>query len=91
MEKQEFRNMLQQLHNQLEGTESVDESGRQLLQILMNDIQQILDKSSVEEESRQRNSLIEQLKHAIQYFGESHPTLALTMKKVIDTLSNMGI
>lgn len=90
MEKQKLREMLEQLHTELKETKSVDESGTKLLHILMNDIKNILDKS-VEEESRQRSSLIEQLKRAILYFEESHPRLALTMKKVIDTLSNMGI
>lgn len=90
MEKQKLRKMLEQLHSELKETESIDEGGSQLLQILMDDIQKILDKS-IEEQSRQRSSLIEQLKDAILYFEESHPTLALTMKKVIDTLSNMGI
>jgi hypothetical protein len=90
METQKLRKLLEQLHSELKETETVDESGSELLHILMNDIRNILDKS-VEEQSRQSSSLINQLKQAIVYFEESHPTLALTMKKVIDTLSNMGI
>lgn len=90
MESQKLRKMLEQLHSELKETETVDESGSELLHILMNDIKNILNKS-VEEQSKQRSSLINQLKQAILYFEESHPTLALTMKKVIDTLSNMGI
>ena len=90
MESQKLRKMLEQLHSELKETETVDESGSELLHILMNDIKSILDKS-VEEQSRQRSSLINQLRQAILYFEESHPTLALTMQKVIDTLSNMGI
>ena len=90
MESQKLRKLLEQLHSELKETETVDEGGSELLHILMNDIKNILDKS-VEEQSGQRSSLINQLKQAILYFGESHPTLALTMKKVIDTLSNMGI
>ncbi|MGA1864346.1 MAG: DUF4404 family protein [bacterium] len=90
MESQKLRKMLEQLHSELKETETVDESGSELLHILMDDIKNILDKS-VDEQSGQRSSLINQLKQAILYFEESHPTLALTMKKVIDTLSNMGI
>ncbi|MGA1839407.1 MAG: DUF4404 family protein [bacterium] len=90
MENQKLRKMLEQLHSELKETETVDKSGSELLHILMNDIKNILDKSA-EEQSRQRSSLINQLKQAILYFEESHPTLALSMKKVIDTLSNMGI
>lgn len=90
MEKQKFRDMLKALHHELEDAKSLDEKGRDLLRVLMKDIQRVLDQSS-EEESAPQHSLIEQLGKTIKYFEESHPGLALTMKKVIDTLSNMGI
>ena len=82
--------MLKQLHHELEDTKSLDEKGRDLLRVLMKDIQKVLDKSAEEGPSPQ-HSLMEQLRQTINYFEESHPGLALTMKKVIDTLSNMGI
>ena len=90
MKKQKFREMLKQLHNELEGIHSIDDSGRELLRILMKDIQQILDQST-EGQSSQHNKLIKQLTEAIDYFEESHPVLVLRIKKMIDTLSNMGI
>ena len=90
MEEQKFRDMLKALHHELEDTKSLDEKGRDLLRVLMKDIQRVLDQSS-EEESAPRHSLMEQLRKTINYLEESHPGLALTMKKVIETLSNMGI
>ena len=80
--------MLEQLHLELKGVKSVDEIGQKHLQILMRDIQNLLDKTS---EQPSGHSMIEKLKTAITDIEESYPTLALTMKKVIETLSNMGI
>jgi hypothetical protein len=90
MESERLRESLKALHNELASTESVDEKGRELLRVLMDDIQKLLDKKGAEE-SCQRTSLVERLAQGIDYFEELHPTLALTMKQVIETLSNMGI
>ena len=90
MEQKQFRQILQQLHNELENTNSIDESDRELLYKIKNDIQQLLDKSD-EYEIRRHYTIIKQLTDIIHYFEKSHPKLALTLKQVIDTLSNMGI
>ena len=90
MEQKQFRQILQQLHNELENTNSIDESDRELLYKIKNDIQQLLDKSD-EYETRRHYTIIKQLTDIIHYFEKSHPKLALTLKQVIDTLSNMGI
>jgi hypothetical protein len=90
MERQKLREVLEQLHHELKGTRSVDESGRELLCLLMDDIQQILDQSG-EDKAQPNQNLTDQLTRAIYYFDTTHPTLALSMKRVIDTLSNMGI
>ena len=95
MEKEEFRDILEKLHNELKAIQSVDERGRELLMLLMKDIKQILEPSNgyqtCEHRTRDENTLKDRLSNAINYFEESHPTLSLAMKKVIDTLSNMGI
>ena len=88
MEKEKLRKMLEQLHLELQGVKSADEIGQKHLQILKQDIQNLLDKSG---EQPSGHSLIERLKTAIMDLEKSHPALALTMKKLIDTLSNMGI
>jgi len=90
MKSERLRESLEGLHNELASIESVDEKGRELLRVLMDDIQKLLDKTGAEE-SCQRTSLVERLTQGIDYFEELHPTLALTMKQVIETLSNMGI
>ena len=90
MEQKQFHQMLKQLHNELENTSSFDDNDRELLYNVKNDIQQLLDKSGAYG-TRQHHTLIERLTNIIHYFEKSHPKLALTLKQVIDTLSNMGI
>jgi len=91
MEEKKFRQMLEQLHKELENTHSVNKSARELLYTVKNDIQQLLNKSDGYGETRQHHTLINQLTAAIHYFEKSHPNLALALKQVIDILSNMGI
>ena len=90
MEEKQFRQMLKQLHKELENTHSVNDSARELLYTVKNDIQQILNKSA-EYKGQQHPKLIKQLTATIHYFEKSHPKLALALKQVIDILSNMGI
>ena len=90
MQKQNVSKLLGQLHNELEDIRSVDDKDRKLLNILKNDIQHILDQTEINR-STHHSSLIKQLTEAIHCFEKAHPTLTLTMKQVIDTLSNMGI
>ncbi len=90
MINQEFHEMLIKLHNELKNTLSVDKKDRELLHTLMKDIQHVLELND-EKNIYENRSLVEQLTESIYHLEESHPTLVLTMKKVIETLSNMGI
>ena len=90
MEEKQFRRLLEQLHKELENTRSVNESARELLYTVKNDIQQLLNKSGGYKVG-QHPKLITQLTATIHYFEKSHPKLALALKQVIDILSNMGI
>jgi hypothetical protein len=90
MQKQNIRKLLEQLHNEFESIHSVDDNERTLLTLLKNDIQQILDHAGINK-PHQRTSLIKQLTEALHCFEKAHATLTMTIKQVIDTLSNMGI
>ena len=90
MEEKQFRQMLEQLHKELEKSHSVNKSTSELLYTVKNDIQQLLNKSDGYG-AEQHHTLINQLTAAIHYFEKSHPKLALALKQVIDILSNMGI
>jgi len=89
MEKQAFRNMLEQLHQELSGTESLDESSKELLLSVQEDIEQLLDTDNAG--AAHHDSLGGKLSNAIDEFEETHPDMVLTMKHVLDSLANMGL
>jgi hypothetical protein len=90
MERQRLRQRLEELHRELEQTESVeDESARRLLEELMDDIREILGRSEEAEESHA--PFLERLQEATLRFEESHPRLARTAARVVDALSSLGI
>lgn len=90
MEREEFREMMEKLHNELKAVNSVDEKGLELLRTLMSDIQQLLNQTG-KVRSDQNRTIIEQLTESMHILQGSHPKLVLTIKQVIETLSNMGI
>jgi hypothetical protein len=88
MENQDLRNLLEQLHGEIEQTESVDEKGRELLRDLATDIGELLARS---EGGKTQTSILERLEDSISYLEVTHPTLTQTLTRVLETLSNAGI
>lgn len=90
MPRQQLRERLEELHRELEATEAVeDESARRLLEELMEEIREVLERS---EDSDERHApLLERLQEATVRFEESHPGLARTAARVVDALSALGI
>jgi ElaB/YqjD/DUF883 family membrane-anchored ribosome-binding protein len=97
MPKQHLRETLQELHEELESTDSVDKENRELLRELMQDIRHLLEKSgepsSAEQTSWQERhrSLQDRLRHSAQDFEESHPSLTMALRRVIDALQWMSV
>lgn len=89
MEKR-LRELLEELHSQLEDDELVRDEPRDLLQTVMGDIQERLDRGA-DEAQDWPSSLGDSLREALEHFGESHPTVTSTVGRVIDALSSMGI
>ncbi len=89
MEKQ-LREHLEHLQSELESTETVDDSSRELLGEVLGDIQTLLDRSS-QDRSQEPEGLVERLRDATRQFEETHPTLAAAVGRVMDALSNLGI
>ena len=85
----ELREHLEQLHSELEGTETVDARSRQLLHHIVDDIHDLLERSG--ESNHTHQSLLDRLREATRDFEESHPTLAATVGRVADALANLGI
>ena len=91
MDDQELRNLLDQLHTEIEHTHSLDEDGRQLLRHLESDINELLERSENDALAQARPSILRRMQESIDYFEISHPILTDQLTKVLTILSNAGI
>ena len=88
MDQQQLREKLAQLHDELERTDSVDESTRQVLADLSKDIRDLLDRPH---EDIDRRSLNKRLRADLVRFESAHPKLTAAMERAIDALVQMGV
>ena len=91
MDNNELRTMLEQLHGEIEHTESVDEKGRELLNEIGDDIRELLARSTDEGAQAQDDTLLRRLEDSISYLEVTHPVLTNTLSKLLEGLSNAGI
>ena len=89
MSQDKLRADLENLHEELKQTESIDDEERQLLRTLANDIRALL--AGAEEPQEQYSGLGDQLRDAIAKLEARHPSVTLAMREVIDSLSFLGI
>ncbi|ASQ90968.1 hypothetical protein CHL67_08600 [Prosthecochloris sp. GSB1] len=88
MEKQKLQELLEQLHRELERTDTVDEATGEVLADLKQDIGRLVrEEVSFEEE---KEGLSERLDGAIGHFEEDHPKLSMAIQHVLDSLARMG-
>lgn len=87
MSDENLRKLLEQLHQELEHTESVDEKGNELLRHLNADIRDLLERSEVKTD----DSMLERLQDTIDHFEVTHPTLTTMLSEMMTILSNAGI
>ncbi len=85
---EKFRQSLQQLHDELEQTKSVDPETRQLLEHLMKDIQSTL-KDSSGKLPRRNDPMGRRMAESIERLEESHPNLVMTLGRVLDHLAQV--
>jgi len=90
MDNNELRTMLEQLHGEIEHTESVDEKGRELLREIGDDIRELLARSA-DEDAQAQDTLLRRLEDSISYLEVTHPVLTNTLSKLLEGLSNAGI
>ena len=88
---QNLRELLERLHNELENTESIDESGNEMLHHLAEDIRKRLERSGTKRPKDADDSILERLQDTIDHFEETHPSLTLTLSEMMTILSNAGI
>ena len=86
MTNEKLREQLQQLHDELERTDSIDEKGREMLADLDADIHKILGQPDISPPSIQ-----ERLQDAIDHFEVEHPAITAALSQMLNTLSNAGI
>jgi hypothetical protein len=90
MNDPELYKLLEQLHSEIEGTETVDEKELELLRELETDIRELLERHEAEEV--QTNPLtIRRLEDAVDSLAVNHPTLTALLSNISRILSNAGI
>lgn len=89
MVRDELRNTLAGLHEQLGETSDVDPETRELLMSVTSDIERILadDGSPVEVDE----SLTQRLQDAMRDFDAHHPVIGGLLQRLSDGLANLGI
>ncbi len=88
MNNSELVELLEKLHKEIEGTQSVDEQGQELLRELSADIQELLGST---EEKKAASSMLERMETSIDHFEVTHPELTSALSSLFTILSNAGI
>ena len=88
-EQQHLRQLLEQLHAELQRAPALDDRSRELLGSALSDIQDLLERS--EESGKRPEPIIERLREAVGAFEETHPTLTEVVSRLVDALATMGI
>ena len=97
MERQQLKETLIALHNELSASqEEVDQETQGLLKQLSDDIDRLCEPAEEAEpvetvDSEQKEGMIDQLMHLTDQFEASHPQLAETIGRVAAALSRIGI
>jgi hypothetical protein len=90
MSKEHLHELLEELHKELESTDSVDADNRPLLAELASEIRELLDRAAGEE-PEDEESLPERLLDVGRDFEDSHPRLVSLIGRVADALSKIGV
>lgn len=90
MNEQNLRNLLEQLHHELENNQNIDENGRDLLRHLGSDIDEFLERAGTAQSTAEQ-TLLQRLEDSIRYLEVTHPAITNTLSKILESLSNAGI
>jgi predicted component of type VI protein secretion system len=89
MPEQQLRQMLEQLHTELQRADTIDDRSRELLRSVLGDIEDLLERKQTK--SAQPESLIARLREAVRGFETTHPTLTDAIGGLADALARIGI
>ncbi|HCK4896244.1 TPA: DUF4404 family protein [Pseudomonas aeruginosa] len=87
MPKESLLRELSALREQLEQQPPLNEEQRAELELLIRDIELKL----ANEDALNEGSLVDGINLAVERFEVSHPTLAGTLRSIVQSLANMGI
>lgn len=90
MDDQKLQDLLESLQRQIKDVTELDDEGRQLLQDIDADIQQLLrtpDPGSLQDGA----STLRRLEAAIEHLEASYPDLTLALSNLLNALNNAGI
>ncbi len=90
MPSDQLRAELAQLHSLLQDTQEIDDSTRQSLTQLAEDIQRVLQAPS-DRTDQGHTDLRHRIDDVVLDFEAKHPQLTQILSRVTDLLSNMGI
>ena len=91
MKNDELRTLLEELHKEIESTDQVDETGRELLSHLSVDIRNLLERTGHDEKLRGTQWEIGRLEESVRHFEISHPSLTAALSQLLNILNNAGI
>jgi hypothetical protein len=86
MPEKKLGELLEQLHAELEQTQSLDEEGREMLVHLDEDIRKFIDPKEEDDET-----VFERIQDAIDHFEVEHPVITAALSQILNSLSNAGI
>jgi hypothetical protein len=88
MTRENLRETLARLHDELEGAEPIDAEVRSELERALTEIREVVDRTRPDEDA---NPLGERLETFALEFEQSHPLLAQAIGRVVNALAAMGI
>ena len=90
MPTEELKAMLSRVHTELENTDDLPEKDERALRSLLDEIEDRLDELE-EASAAGEESVGERMSMAMGEFQATHPTLAFTLRRLVDTLQKIGI
>jgi hypothetical protein len=87
--EQHLRQMLEQLHTEIQRAETIDDRSRELLRNVLGDIEDLLERK--QQRGTHPVSIIERLREAVRAFEKTHPALTTAIGRVADALASLGI
>lgn len=91
MNDDELRQLLEDLHQKIENTDSVDEKGTELLSHVSADIDNLLQRTGHERSTQEYSWQSGSWEDSIRHFEVTHPNLTATISHLLNILNNAGI